>query len=159
MRLSIVTTAVACACGAGGLGAQQDAAPEDRLAHEVYLLQGCLEEGPATAEIFTLSDATANGPAPPTAQAESGETGEPQATYQLRPVAGFLQSGVEADELRAHVGYRVEVTVRPPDPAPEPETAPVVTETGDPAGSDIVPEPAPPVFTVAEIRRQGEQCG
>ena len=161
MRPSIVTAAAACVLCAGGLEAQPEAAPEERRAHDVYVLSGCLEAGPEATEEFVLTDATANGPAPPAAEAASGETGAPQTTYQLRPVSGITESGVEADELRIHVGFLVEVTVRPPDPAPAPapETSPGVSPAENVAVPEVVTEPVPEIFSVTAVTRQGGECG
>ena len=159
MRLSIVIAAAACVLRAGGLEAQPEAAPEGRRAHDVYVLSGCLEAGPEATEEFVLTDATANGPAPPSAEAASGETGAPQTTYQLRPVSGITESGVEADELRIHVGFLVELTVRPPDPAPAPETSPGVSPAENVAVPEAVTEPVPEIFSVTAVTRQGGECG
>jgi hypothetical protein len=145
MRLSIVTVAAACVLRAGGLEAQPETAPGERRAHDVYVLSGCLEADPEATEEFVLTDATANGAAPP-----EGDTGAPQTTYQLRPVSGITASGVEADELRRHVGFLVEVTVRPQDPAPAP--APDISP-------GAVAEPVPQFFTVTAVTRQGGECG
>lgn len=168
MRLAMLTTAVACALGAGGLNAQQDAAPEERRAHDVYVLRGCLE-GPEGIEEFMLTGATADGPAPPATEAEpdeaepdepeSGEAAAPQMmTYQLRPVSGIHESGVTAEELRMHVGSLVEVTVRPPDPAPGPAPSPGVTRARDATAPDAVTEPAPRIYSVSALRPQGGEC-
>lgn len=150
MRLTIVTTAVACTLAAGGAKAQQDAAPEERRAHEVYVLKGCLRAGAEATEEFVLTEANAIGPAPPAAEIESGETGATQMTYQLRPVTGIFESGVDADELRAHVDSLVEVTVRPPDLEPAPAPAP--------EGAAAPEEPVPEVFSVTVVEPQGVAC-
>lgn len=155
MRVSIVTFAVACALGAGGLEAQREAAPEERRAHNVYELRGCLEAGREAIGEFLLTDATASGPAPPAAETESGE---PQTTFQLRAVSGVTESGADAEELQRHVGFIVEVTVRPPDPVPEPETSPGVISPEDEA-IPLVAEPVPQIFTVTAVTRQRGECG
>jgi hypothetical protein len=151
LRLSILTTAVACSLGAGGLEAQQDAAPEERRAHNVYVLKGCLEAaGREAIGEFVLTDAMASGPAPPAAEIESGE---PQTTFQLRAVSGITESGANAEELTRHVGFLVEVTVRPPDPVPEPE---VLTSANE--ALPVVTDHLPRIFTVTAVTRQGAEC-
>jgi hypothetical protein len=113
MRLAIAIT-TACAFGAGMIGAQQDAEPEERRAHNVYVLQGCLAAAaPDAIGQYVLTDASAEDGAPPGAQ--PGDRGE--TNYLLRAV-GITESGVDDDELRVHVGFPVEVTVRPPDLPP-----------------------------------------
>ena len=154
MRLLTVTTAAACAIGAGGLQAQPEDASAERQAHDVYVLGGCLEVDPEVAEGFMLTDATARGPAPP--EAGLDETGAPQTTYRLRPVSGITESGADADELSMHVGFLVEVTVRPPDTVPEADTPPGVAQPG---ASASIAEPEPPPFSVTAVDRQGGECG
>jgi hypothetical protein len=156
MRLAMMAAA-AGALGAWGLEAQQTPAPEERRAHNVYVLEGCLKPGRDGTDQYVLTDAKAKGPAPPAARLEEGAAAEKE--YLLRGVSGITESGASEDELQMHVGFLVEVAVRPPELAPEPDTSPGVVTEGNAGLPKIAAEPAPVVFTVSSVMRQGGKCG
>jgi hypothetical protein len=125
--------------------------PKAEPAHNVFVLTGCLEAGADPAATFKLTDASAIGQAPPGgAPAAVGTSGQ-KPSYELRPVSGVTEQGMDAKALKAHLGQRVEVIVRPIEtlaaaPASEPVEAPK-------------PLKAPPMrFTVTELKRVIGAC-
>ena len=82
----------------------------------------------------------------------TGTSGE-KATYELRPASGVDAQGLNAEALKAHMGHRVEVVVRPVDvPAPAPASALANSDSARPI------DPAPERFTVTEIKRVVGRC-
>jgi hypothetical protein len=144
--------------------AQQQPSPTPKAepAHNVYVLTGCLAAGVDTAATFKLTDASSIGQAAPGGKAEAGPVGTSgQATpgqkmsYELRPVSGVSAQGLDAEELKAHVGQRVEVVVRPieaPAAAPSPATTTGPVESAKPI------EPARERYTVTELKRVAGRC-
>jgi hypothetical protein len=157
MRLVMMAAAAAGALGAVGLDAQQSAAPEERRAHNVYVLEGCLTAGRDGTNQYVLTNAKAKGTAPPAAGPEEGAAADTE--YLLRGVSGITESGASDDELQMHVGFLVEVAARPPELAPEPKPSPGVVSEGNAALPKVAAEPAPVVFTVSSVTRQGGRCG
>jgi hypothetical protein len=147
MRKNVLGSAIVVAlCGAAPF-AQQQPAPTSKAApaHNVFVLTGCLEAGVKPAETFKLTDASFIGQPPETRAV--GTSGQ-KPSYELRPVSGVDAQGLDADALKAHVGQRVEVIVRPIE---SPATAP--TAGLAPAQSARPSEPAPERFTATEIKR------
>ena len=74
-------------------------------------------------------------------------------SYELRPVSGLSEQGVNAETLKAHSGQQVELVVRPVDPpAPAPATGLAESQAAKP----IAPAPRP--FSVTEIKRVIGTC-
>jgi hypothetical protein len=124
-------------------------------AHKVYRLTGCLMAASTAAPSFKLTDASSIGQAAPTQPGVSGAVGTSgeKATYELRPVSGVNAQGLDAEELKAHMGHRVEVVVRPIEvPAPEAPSGLASSQTAKSI------EPAPERFTVTEIKRAVGRC-
>lgn len=157
MRKAVLGIAVAVVWCVAAPSAQQQPAPTPtpKPAHNVFVLTGCLEAGDAPAT-FKLTDASSIGHAPPAAAAEAGAVGTSgrKASYLLRPVSGVNAQGMNEAALKAHVGKRVEVIVRPiesPAPAPAP--------TGGLVGVQAArPEPPPERFSVTEFKRVMGGC-
>ena len=157
MKLAIVTTAAMAALALGDGEAQQGRTADDRPAHNVYVLKGCLTADREGSDRYILKDATPVGPAPPsTPPAEGAASGT---EFLLRGVSGVAGGGVTDDELQAQVGFVVEVAVRPPDVAPQAESAPRAVAEGPNAGlPNVAAARAPVVSTVSSITRQGGRC-
>src|SRR5262245_41741747 len=119
--------------------AQQPTAPAGGAepAHKVYLLTGCLEATTDPRPGFKLIDASAIGQQPPAGSAEAGAVGTSgvKNSYDLRAAVGLTEHGMKAEELKAHVGQRVEIEVRPAEATASPAPASV-----NPA-APVAPEP------------------
>jgi hypothetical protein len=142
-RTVLASAAAVLWCVAASFAQQQPApATEATPAHNVYVLTGCLKAGDAPST-FTLADASSIGQAIPPRTAEPGAVGTSgqKASYELRPVSGLDAQGLKEDALKAHVGRRVEVIVRPIEP---------------PAAKPI--EPAPQRFSVSELKHVTGNC-
>jgi hypothetical protein len=157
MKRIVLGTVVAVAwCVAAPLAQQQPAnAPTTEPAHNVFVLTGCIAAAAEPAAAFNVTDASFIGQRPAARSAEAGAAGTSgqKAAYQLRPVTGVDAQGLDADELKAHLGRRVEMLVRPV----EPQAAPPTTQ---PAGVQPAKPVEPPAeqFTVTEIRRVIGSC-
>ena|SRR5688572_6144383 len=124
-------------------------------AHKVYRLTGCLMAATVAAPTFKLTDAWSIGQAAPTQAGVPGAVGTSgqKSTYELRPVSGVNAQGLDAEALKAHMGHRVEVVVRPIEvPAPAPPSGLSSAQPTRPV------EPAPERFTVTEIKRVVGRC-
>ena len=155
MKLAIVTAAGLAALAMGNGEAQQGRAADDRPAHNVYVLKGCLTADREGSDRYILKDATPIGPAPPPADGAASGT-----EFLQRGVSGVASDGVTDDELQAQDGFIVEVAVRPPDVAPQAESrSGQVTEGPNAALPNVAAAPAPIVSTVSSITRQGGRCG
>lgn len=126
-------------------------------AHNTFILAGCLEAPVPGTSAFRLTDATPIGHAPPAGPAASDATPGKvtlKPAYLLQPVSGLHQSGVPADELKARVGQRVEVTVRPVDVVPPaPPTGASTT-----AAQSVPAAEAPQPFSVILIKPGVGMC-
>lgn len=158
-------TIIACAVitltwyAAAPLAQQQPAPAPTQMptpAHNVFVLTGCVA---ATTEAgtsrFQLTDASSIGQPPPTRGAGTAAVGTSgqKATYALQPVSGVNAQGLNADALKAQVGRRVEMVVRPVEsPAP----APPASLAGAQAAKPV--EAAPERFSVTEIRSVIGNC-
>jgi hypothetical protein len=157
MKNTVLGSAVALALWVAAPFAQQQPAPAPKAeppAHNVFVLTGCLEAGADAASSFKLTDASSIGQAPPAGSAaEAVGTSGRKPSYELRPVSGVNAQGMDADALKAHVGQRVEATVRPIDSPPSP-----------PARGTAGVEPAKPIepprvrFSVSAIKRITGTC-
>jgi len=160
MRTIILGSAVAVVLSTAASFAQQRPAPTAEPAHNVFVLTGCLMSEAKATPVFKLTDAEATGRAiPPAAEpgavGTSGRVGTPgqKPSYELRPVSGVGAQGIDADGLKAHVGHRVEVVVRPVEaPAPAAAPAGAAIEAARPI------EPAPERYTVTTIKRVVGRC-
>jgi hypothetical protein len=159
MKRIVLGTVVAVAwCVAAPLAQQQPAnGPKTEPAHNVFVLTGCIAAGPAAkpAAAFTVTDASFIGQRPAVTSAEAGTAGTSgqKASYELRPVTGVGGQGLDADELKAHLGQRVEMLVRPVDTPAAPRAAkPAEVQPATPI------EPSAEQFTVTEIRRVIGSC-
>ena len=158
MKRIVFGIAVVVACGVAVPLAQQPApTPKATPAHNVFVLTGCLTAGTDATTTFKLTDASSIGPSAPGGKAEPravGTSGE-KASYELRPVSGLTAQGLDVDELKAHVGHRVEVVVRPIEAAAAASSP--ATTTG-PVESAKPIEPTPERFTVTELKRVVGRC-
>lgn len=158
MKKTIIGTVVGVAwCVAAPFAQPQEptSALKAEPAHKVYRLTGCLMAASTAAPTFKLTDAWSIGQAAPTQAGVPGAVGTTgqKSSYELRPVSGVNAQGLNADALKAHMGHRVEVVVRPIEvPAPAPPSGLVSSQTARPT------EPAPERFTVTEIKRVVGRC-
>lgn len=154
---AIVTIGIASCVAVPFAQEQRAPAPTTAPAHNVFVLTGCLmSDAKEPAATFKLTDAISVGQPPPSRAGVAGAVGTSgqKATYELRPVTGVNAQGMDADALKAHVGNRVEVVVRPIEsPAPAAPSAGLA-----PAQSAKPNEPAPERFTVTEIKRAVGRC-
>ena len=128
------------------LAAQQLPAPTTEPAHKVYVLTGCLEAGTATSA-FRLTGGSAVGQPPPPPRTATSDV------YLLQPVSGVGQQGISRERLKAHIGARVEVTVRPVEVLPDSSTSSVSKDAKQKPA-----EPETPRYTVTEIKRLADSC-
>jgi hypothetical protein len=157
MRKALFRSAVALVWCVAAASAQQQPAPtfEAAPAHKVFVLTGCLMASADTGG-FKLTDASAIGRDRPKGAAETGAVGTSgqKDTYELQPLPGTNAEGVNADDLKAHAGQRVEVTVRPIGvPA-----GPVPSAGNSPSEAAKPIEPAPERFSVTAIKRGIGTC-
>lgn len=135
---------------------QRAPTPKSEPAHNVYVLTGCLMSDAVATPTFKLTDATSIGQPTPGRAGIAGAVGTSgqKATYELRPVSGVSAQGLDADALKAHLGQRVEVVVRPVESAapPAPAAGLAAAETAKPK------EPQIERFTVTEIKRTIGRC-
>ena len=157
MKRTFLASAVAVGWCVAAPFAQQQPPPTSQTApaHNVFVLTGCLEAGAEAAATFKLTDASFVGRPTPAGAAEAGAVGTSgqKASYELRPVSGVNAQGLNTDALKAHLGERVEVIVRPIE---SPPAAP-------PAGLAGVQAPRPSEraaerFTVTELKRVTGTC-
>ena len=156
MKKTVLASAVAVAWSVAVPFAQQQPAPTAQAtpAHNVFVATGCLQAGADATASFKLTDASFIGPAPARA-VEAGAVGTSgqKASYELRPVSGVNEQGMNADALKAHVGERVEMVVRPIESPPAAPTAGLAAvQAAKPT------EPAPERFSVSEIKRVIGTC-
>lgn len=137
-------------CVAVPLAYQQPAPTKNAApAHNVFVVTGCLTAGAEATGTFKLTDASPIDRPTPRGAAEAavGTAGQ-KASYELRPVSGVETQGLDANALKAHVGQRIEVVVRPIEsPAPAPTAGGVVNQSATPI------EPAPERYSVTEMKR------
>jgi hypothetical protein len=157
MKKTMIATVVGIGWCVAAPFAQLREAPSRQAepAHKVYRLTGCLMAATTAAPTFTLTDAWSIGQAAPTAAGEADAVGTSgkKASYELRPASGVNAQGLDAEALKAHMGHRVEVVVRPIEvPAPAPPSGLASSQTSAPI------EPAPERFTVTEIKRVVGRC-
>lgn len=131
------------------LVAQQAQAPPPEPAHKVFVLTGCLTGSPAANAPFKLTGATPQGQAPqqPAAGADAKDV------YELVPVVGLIEQGLDRAELQTHVGKKVEVTIRPVEVASAPAAPPSAPS------STVKPEEPPVRYTVSKITAVANVCG
>jgi hypothetical protein len=134
---------------------QPEPSPQAPPAHNVFVLTGCLKVGADATEAFKLTDASFIGQAPAAGTATAGAVGASgqKAAYELRPATGVDAQGLNADALKAHVGKRLEMIVRPIE---SPAAAPASGRSGVQATKPS--EPAPEPFSVSEIKRVMGTC-
>jgi hypothetical protein len=143
-------------CVAAPFAQQQRTPPATAApAHNVFVLAGCLKAGADSTAPFKLTEASSIGqPIPgavdPGAVGTSGEKG----SYELLPVSGVDTQGIDADMLKAHVGQRLEVIVRPIE---SPPAAPAAGATAVQAAKPTE-RAAPRRFSVTEIKRVIGAC-
>ena len=155
MKKTVLASAVAIAWCVAAPFAQEQPASTAKVtpAHNVFVATGCLKAGADATATFKLTDASFIGPAPRAAEAGAVGTSGQKASYELRPVSGLNEQGMNADALKAHVGERVEMVVRPIEsPAATPPAGLAAVQVAKPI------EPAPERFTVTEIKRVIGTC-
>lgn len=156
MKSLILGSIVAVACCVAVPFAQEQRAPAPKAepAHNVFVLTGCLMADAVATPVFQLTDATSIGQPTPGRAAGGVRTSGQKASYELRPVSGVDARGLDADALKAHLGQRVEVVVRPIEsPAPPaPAAAPSSAQAANPSERSVER------FTVTEIKRAVGRC-
>ena len=156
MKTTILGSAVAFTWCVAAPFAQQQSAPNPP-AHNVFVATGCLTAVADPAAAFKLTDASSIGRAAPTQAAESGAVGTSglKTSYELQPASGVNAQGMDADALKAHVGQRVEATLRPIQTTAAPATPPTAASLG----VAVKPIDAPPErFSVTAIKRVTGSC-
>ena len=157
MKKTVVGSAVAVAWCVAAPFAQERPAPTPKAApaHNVFVLTGCLQAGADATGTFKLTEASSIGQPTPAeaAGARAVGTSGQKTSYELRPVSGVNAQGMDADALKAHVGQRVEVIVRPVE---SPAAPPPAGLAGTQAAKPI--EPAAERFSVTEIKRVIGRC-
>ena len=95
--------------------AQRSPAPTEQPAHQVFVLNGCLERGSAPTA-FRLTRASAIGQAPPrpSTSAASTQAGD---VYQFQAISSVSEQGLSSEKLQPEVGAQVEMAVRPVEAA------------------------------------------
>ena len=157
MKKTVLGSAIAIAWCVATPSAQQQPTPSPTVepAHNVSVMSGCLRAGTEATPTFKLTDAVSIDQSSPGRAAEAGAvaTSGEKESYELRPVSGLSAQGLDADALKAHVGQRLEVVVRPIEsPAPAPATGLAAAQAAKPI------EPAPKRFSVTEIKRVIGTC-
>ena len=156
MKMTVLGSAVAvAACCVSAAFAQQRPSTSPTPAHNVFKLTGCLMAGANASDTFKLTDVATPDQIARAGAGEPGAVGTSgqNASYELRPVSGLGAQGINADGLKAHVGHRVEVVVRPIEhPAPAPSL------TGGSLGAVRPNETAPERYTVTSIERTIGRC-
>jgi hypothetical protein len=157
MRATVLGSAVALALWGAAPFAQQQPASNATPAHNVFVATGCVTAGSDRAVAsFKLTDASSIGRTASAAAAEPGAVGTSglKASYELQPASGVNAQGKNADELKAHLGQRVELVLRPVQTtaAPPSTTASVGVQAARPI--DAPPER----FLVTEIKRVTGTC-
>jgi hypothetical protein len=156
MKKTFIGISVAVAWFVAAPFAQQQPAPTPQAppAHNIFVLTGCLiKEGTDPTATFKLTDASTIGQRTPAEAAGAVGTSGRKISYELRPVTGVNAQGLDAEALKAEVGHRVEVVVRPVEsPAAPPAAGLAATQAAKPI------EPAPERFTVTEIKRVVGRC-
>jgi hypothetical protein len=154
MKTTILGSAVALTWCVAAPFAQQPPA-SNPPAHNVFIAAGCLSASGTPAPSFKLTDASSIGRAAPAPTAEPGAVGTSgrKGSYELEPASGVNAQGLNADALKAHVGHRVEVTLRPV------QTVAPAPITGASLGAQGKPIDAPRErFSVTEITRVTGSC-
>ena len=118
-----------------GTSPQQPAAS----AHSTKVLTGCLRAGPAP-DTFILTNATPKVDPNDLAGPAVGTSGE-KVEYDLAADSGLDHSGPPVD-LKAHVGQRVEVTVRPAETPVAPPAAASTSKQTDAEAKPVERKPA-----------------
>jgi len=132
--------------------AQQPPSPSTEPAHKIYVMTGCLEGGPESTSTFKLTGAKSIGQAP-VSSGVSTATSKPDSAYELQPIAGVGEDGINRERLQSHVGKRVEVTVRPVELSPGPSSP------SSARGTAAKPEQTEPQrYTVVKINQLAESC-
>ena len=128
--------------------------PKPAPAHNVFVTTGCLNAPAEAPGTFKLVDAspidrpTTQG----AAEAAVGTAGQ-KPSYELRPVSGVDSQGLDADALKAHLGKRIEVVVRPIEStAPAPAAGLAGNQSTKPS------EPAPERYYVTELKQVIGTC-
>ena len=153
MRPIIFATGVALILQVAASLAQQP--PPNEPAHKVYVMSGCLERVSAPTSVFKLVDATSIGQAPPTVPSNrAAEVGAETRSYDLLPVSSVSEQGVNRETLDSHVGNRVEVTMRPMEPAIATSTT---TSTSSTTAAKVE-QPTPRRYTVVKISKAAGEC-
>ena len=155
MKKTVIGSAVALAWCVAAPFAQQQPAPTPKAApaHNVFVLTGCLRAGAEATATFKLTEASSIGQPTPGEATKGRAVGTQKASFELRPVSGVDAQGMDADALKAHLGQRVEATVRPVE---SPAAAPTAGLVGVQAAKPI--EPAVERFTVTAIKRVSGTC-
>jgi hypothetical protein len=135
---------------AAPLAAEQAQAPSEP-AHKIFVLTGCLTGGPADTAAFKLTGAVAVGQAPPKPSAASPDAKD---VYELVPVSGISEQGLDRKTLQTHVGKKVEVALRPVEvqPAQASSSSSTTATTAKPQ------EPAPARYTVSKLQALPGAC-
>jgi hypothetical protein len=133
--------------------AQRAPQPTNEPAHNVFVLNGCLERGDAPSS-FRLTRASAIGQAPPRSNATPATDSKDENAYELQATSSVSEQGLSREQLQTDVGARVEVTIRPVEAA----SGAIPLTTSSEAGQKKVPESPRPRYTVVKIARLDGSC-
>ena len=151
MKRMTLSTGLVVACWISAPLAQRSPAPTEQPAHQVFVLNGCLERGSAPTA-FRLTRASAIGQAPPrpSTSAASTQAGD---VYELQAISSVSEQGLSSEKLQPEVGARVEMTIRPVEAA---SSAPPLSR---PAEAAEKPAESPRQrYTVLKISRLADSC-
>ena len=158
MKRNLLGSAVALTwCVAAPLAQQQPPSTPGAPAHNVFVVTGCLNAGVDRTAAFRLTDASSVGRTAPARAADAGAVGTSglKTSYELQPASGVNPQGIDAEELKTHVGQRVEVTLRPVE-AVAPPAPPTAANLGAQAAKPT--EPPAQRFRVTAIKRVTGSC-
>ena len=131
--------------------AQRSPAPTEQPAHQVFVLNGCLERESAPTA-FRLTRASAIGQAPPRPSTSAASTQDGD-VYELQATTSVSEQGLTSEKLLPEVGARVEMTIRPVEAA---LSAPPPSR---PANAADKPAESPRQrYTVIKINRVADSC-
>jgi hypothetical protein len=160
MMRSATALAIAVMSAAPAVMGAQQSQLKSEPAHKTVLLTGCLErvrpESPFTLTNATSVSRTTPEQVSPSPVGTAGTPRTPEMEYELRPVTGVSESGVDEKELARHIGRRVEITARPIEEAPAPAPTPATSATESPKARDQAA--AKTRLTVTAITSLGMPC-
>ena len=138
------------------LGCAIQAQERGEPVQKTLLLTGCLERG-TERSVFRLSEATLHTPAssvPADPVHRQDRPGRSVQEFELATATSVDRTGTQPADLDLFVGWRVEVTARPPESAAASPPSSPPAATGGPKA-----DPKKPVrLTVTAVRRLSRSC-